>query len=29
MSYTHHVYATGYNVSFPYFDPDFLSAPEY
>jgi cation diffusion facilitator CzcD-associated flavoprotein CzcO len=22
------VYATGYNVSFPFFDPDFLSAPE-
>jgi thioredoxin reductase len=22
------VYATGYNVSFPFFDPDFLAAPE-
>ncbi len=22
------IYATGYNVSFPFFDPDFLSAPE-
>ncbi|MGW4365872.1 flavin-containing monooxygenase [Nocardia takedensis] len=22
------VYATGYNISFPFFDPDFLSAPE-
>jgi hypothetical protein len=22
------VYATGYNVSFPFFDPDFLSAPD-
>src|SRR6202043_1002145 len=22
------VYATGYNVSFPFFDPDFLTAPE-
>jgi cation diffusion facilitator CzcD-associated flavoprotein CzcO len=22
------IYATGYNVSFPFFDPDFISAPE-
>ncbi len=22
------IYATGYNISFPFFDPDFLSAPE-